>query len=182
MIKHHWLGLGLCLYAPFAIAEPIACTYAAKHSKAGLQAHEACAELQSDGQLQLLPQHLKQLDFDEFGLATLWANGQHYYVNRQGDSLAVLSYDNWADEFSEDLVRVRRHGKIGFYNRQFQEVIPPQYDWASPFAQGIASVCEDCREIQDGEHRAVIGGTWSQIDRQGRIVPTADTVPDPALC
>lgn len=176
MIRRQWLGLGLCVCASVAMAEPIACTYAAKHSKAGLQAHEACAELQSDGQLQLLPHHLKRLDVDEFGLATLWANGQHYYINRQGQSLAVLSFDNWADEFSEGLVRVRRHGKIGFYNRQLQEVIPPQYDWASPFEQGIARVCQGCQEIQQGEHRAVVGGTWSQINCQGQTLPSADAL------
>lgn len=176
MIKRLWLGWGLGVCTSLSYAEPITCTYAAKHSQAGVQAHEACADIQVDGQLALLPAHLKQLDFDQFGLATVWANGQHYYLNRQGQSLAVLSFDNWADDFADGLVRVRRHGKIGFYNRQFQEVIPAQYDWAAPFAHGIARVCQGCQEIQQGEHRAIVGGTWSQINCQGQTLPSADAL------
>ncbi len=88
-----------------------------------------------------------------------------------GESLSVINFDNSPDSWSEGLVRGRRDGKIVFFNRRFEEATGKRYDWAWPYEDGHALMCEGC-ELEDsgGEHRALVGGSWWFIDRAGKKV------------
>jgi hypothetical protein len=159
-------------------SEPFDCFYSSraaskdKHSEFSL--HRRCATLQSDGSIIILPQHLRALDFHSDGLATLvLKRGGWFYVRPNGKSLEVLTYDNGADYFVEGVVRGRRNGKIAFFDRTFRMVLPPKYDFAWPFDNGLASVCSGCKEehAPDPEHHAALtGGTWGYIDHRGNEV------------
>lgn len=84
----------------------------------------------------------------------------------------MLPFDNGGDEFAEGLVRSRQQGKVGFYNAQLRAVIIPQFDFAWPFKEGKALVCNGCNTRRDGEHTSMIGGQWFYIDKSGaRISP-----------
>jgi hypothetical protein len=108
------------------------------------------------------------------------------YVNRKGAVVitGVPTFDNWADDFSDGLVRTVVNDKYGFANTQGKIVIKPAYDWASPFDHGYASACNQCREmcampggavevqsVAGGcDHRIMTGGKWLKIDKKGHVV------------
>jgi hypothetical protein len=94
-----------------------------------------------------------------------------YYVTPAGRAAPVLTYDNGADYFAENLARTRRAGKIGFIDRSLSDVIPPSWDFAFPFSGGYAVVCNGCREHAiDDEHSEMRGGAWGYIDHSGEVV------------
>jgi hypothetical protein len=157
-------------------SEPVDCFYAEraakKDSQGGITRHPRCATVQRDGGIRILPGHLRALDFGSDGLATLTIeNGRWFYVKRSGRALEVLPFDNGADDFAAGLVRGRRNGKIAFFDHSFRMVLPPKYDFAWPFENGLAAVCSGCtKEAAGSEHRAMTGGLWGYIDRHGKEV------------
>ena len=60
------------------------------------------------------------------------------------------------DSFNEGMASFRVNWKYGFINRNFEEVIPPIYDFAYGFKDGLARVEKD--------------GKWFYIDKQGNFV------------
>lgn len=175
-LRNTALAALIAAFATSALAsDPVDCFYAAraakKDSRGGIARHPRCAVVQRDGSIRVLPRHLRALDFDSNGLATLVIEKNRWlYVKRNGRSLEVLPFDNGADYFVEGLVRGRRNGKIAFFDRAFRMVIPPRYDFAWPFEKGVASVCNDCKETSEGEHDTMTGGRWGYIDKRGREV------------
>ena len=118
------------------------------------------------------------MDFDRHGLATVLVDGRHYYVKRDGTMLQVVTSDNWADDFSQGLVRSREKGKVSYHDRRFRRIIAPVYDWGFPFRNGRALVCRGCTVQQpDAEgHSAVTDGVWGYIDMKGsEVVPVVYT-------
>ncbi|UJB16354.1 WG repeat-containing protein [Xanthomonas translucens] len=127
----------------------------------------------ADGRLRLSPQTAQRLQFDADGLSVLTVGDQFYYVRADGSSLPVILWDSGPDYFAEGLTRGIVHGCIGFYDRQLREVIPPVHDFAWPFENGVARVCDHCRRgTPDGDgHTPMEGGRWYAIDRNNREVP-----------
>jgi hypothetical protein len=156
-------------------------------SGSGVVAH--CILHSEEGNLFIAPDVLKELHFDSHGLAQVRSeeDSRHLwmYVNRKGRVVVtgVPSFDNWADNFSDGLVRTVVKDKYGFSNRQGRIVINPAYDWASPFSHGYSEVCNQCREmcampggavevqsVSGGcDHRIMVGGEWFKIDRKGHV-------------
>ena len=181
-LRYAILALAAAIAIPALAGEPVDCFYSSRatskdhHSDFAL--HRRCATVQPDGTIRILPQHLRALDFHSDGLATLaLKRGGWFYVKPNGKSLEVLPYDNGADDFAEGVVRGRRQGKIAFFERSFRMVLPPKYDFAWPFENGLASVCSGCKEeppsASDPEHHtAMAGGLWCFIDHRGHeVVP-----------
>jgi len=154
-----------------AVAAPRACVAFSE----GWNDFTPCTRTDASGHLTVPPNHARSLKFDKHGLATVWMNG-FYYVRRDGRMARVLQFDNGADYFVEGLARTQVGGKIGFIDRKLRVVIPPRYDFASPFKDGTAAVCNGCKETSDaGEHKSMVGGQWGVIDRHGReVVPEQD--------
>ncbi|WP_241092795.1 WG repeat-containing protein [Xanthomonas bonasiae] len=127
----------------------------------------------ADGRLRLSPRTAQGLQFDADGLSVLTVGDQFYYVRADGSSLPVILWDSGPDYFAEGLTRGIFHGRIGFYDRQLREVIPPVHDFAWPFENGVARVCDGCRRgTPDGDgHTPMEGGRWYTIDRNNREVP-----------
>lgn len=144
------------------------CTYA---SEGEFAEHETCAGYTESGELTLAPEHLQAATADQ-EQADVLVNGQWHYVRADGRSLAVVTYDNGPDYFSEGLVRARRDGKIGYYDERLEPVVAPRYDWGWPFEGGLALVCSGCEEYRPpgDEHTQRVGGSWAVIDTQGNEV------------
>jgi hypothetical protein len=69
------------------------------------------------------------------------------------------------------LARSLKAGKVGFVNSDLDEVIAPAWDFASPFQDGLAAVCNGCAAKSDGkEHTIITGGKWGYIDKLGKVV------------
>jgi hypothetical protein len=111
------------------------CTYSPK-SKGDVVELEHCTGSDSVGHFHLKREHLLALDFDRYGLASVYINGRWYYVRRDGRLAPVMMRDNWAESFADGLARSPVSGKIGFINRNLALVIPARYDGALPFRRG----------------------------------------------
>ncbi|WP_079222673.1 WG repeat-containing protein [Stenotrophomonas maltophilia] len=115
---------------------------------------------------------LKDLDYDDHGLAVVYADQGFHYVDRTGRSLPVLTWDNGPDTPQEGLLRGRVGDRVGYFDLQFRQVVPALFDFAWPFKDGVAEVCNGCRRgTPDGDgHTPMEGGEWFRIDRSGRRV------------
>jgi len=116
------------------------------------------------------PEFLKTLNFKGKELIAVPMGKHFYYVHKSGKKIMTLTYDNGADAFQDGLARTRVQGKIGFFNRNLEMVLPPIYDFAFPFHKGIAEICTGCQEKKDGEYHLLDGGKWKKIDRNGLII------------
>ncbi len=158
-----------CVYQPAATAlapEPEPTTVA------------NCGSEKGDGTALIRPEHLAAIDFGADGLAVVRLGEHFYYFRPDGRSARVPTYDNWADDFAEGLVRTVRAvdgvEKVGYLDGELAVVIAPRFDWGFPFAGGRAMVCNGCRaETTDGdEHSSVVGGLWGYVDKAGKeVVP-----------
>ena len=84
----------------------------------------------------------------------------------------VLTWDNGPETPQEGLLRARVGNRVGYFDLTFRQVVPGTFDFAWPFQDGVAEVCNGCRRgTPDGDgHTPMEGGEWFHIDRQGRRV------------
>lgn len=165
------IALALLCSAGSACAAATAATPCQQSDDDGIwQVLHDCS-LGADDQLQMSAQVHAQLRYDGDGLALLRAGGGLYYVHRDGRQLHTLIYDNGADYFADGLVRGLVAGKVGYFDAQLRPAFAQHYDFGFPFIDGIAEVCNGCREVRvDAEHHARTGGQWLRIDRHGRVL------------
>ena len=113
-----------------------------------------------------------QADFSPEGVAFV-ANAKGWScINRKGEVLlAPYLFDNGPDGTSEGLFRFVEGKKVGFADASCRVSIPAAYDFAEPFQEGLAAVCNGCRTVPSGvEHTTVEGGLWGYIDKKGTVV------------
>ena len=133
--------------------------------------YEHCARLAPDGRMTVDPAHLERVHVKD-GLARVLVDHEGwYYVHPDGRSLGVITHSNDPDPWSEGYVRGEREGKIVYFNRQFEEATGYRYDWAWPFDNGRALVCQGCvMEDSQYEHHFMVGGSWWLIDHAGNQI------------
>jgi len=129
-----------------------------------------CAVRRRDGELRVLPAGLKALVFDKDGVAAIVVGKEFFYVTRSGRTAVALPYDNGPDDFVEGLARTLRKGKVGYVDRRLREAIRCEWDFAFPFEDGVAVVCDGCTRVREEEHARIEGGNWGYIDRKGQVV------------
>jgi len=169
---------GSAAEAEKAPCTPRECSYLPAPSEAVFEPepgpHPDCCCTRADGSLQVQPGHLRRMQLDENGLATVFVPGLGVaYVRRDGKSTWVHPFDNGADSFVEGLARTVQGSRIGFVDTSLDIVIEPAWDFAFPFSNGVALVCQGCQAVPVGpgdEHQEVVGGTWGYIDRAGKVV------------
>ncbi|MBZ5542648.1 MAG: WG repeat-containing protein [Acidobacteriia bacterium] len=123
------------------------------------------------GGVVIKPRFLLAEEFSPEGIAPVVDDSGWAYINAEGKVvIRPFVVDNGPDYFSEGLARFTREGKFGFFDKRARVVIPPKYDFASPFSEGFAAFCEGCKEEPVGEHRIVRGGKWGFINRKGEVV------------
>lgn len=152
---------------------PLACVYVERTANADLESHSNCA-VSTEDSVRISAEHLKKMSFDRSGLSVAVIDRNWYYVRPNGALLRVLTFDNGPDDFSEGLTRSSVAGKVAYYDKAFQQVVPPIYDWGWPFEKGRALVCRECRpgKVDDEGHVPIVGGKWGYIDRSGHeVVP-----------
>ncbi|MGH8818869.1 MAG: WG repeat-containing protein [Achromobacter pestifer] len=147
------------------------CHYAQKDEGGMIESAEHCARLAEDT-LVFRPEVLRLMDYNADGLSPVFVNRSWHWVRPDGKSAAVLTYDNFADDFEAGLTRGPWSGGMAYYDTQLNRVLATPYEWVDRFSGGLAVVCEGCRKMltPDGEHSFMSGGEWGAIDRQGRLV------------
>lgn len=114
---------------------------------------------------------IQPLNFQHNNLALKYINHNWYYIRRDGKAMSVILNENGKpDSFKEGLARTRVDGKIGFFDKNLNIVLPPFYDYAFPFHHGISEICVGCKEIQIDGHSMLDGGEWKRIDRTGLLI------------
>ena len=97
-----------------------------------------------DGKVVINPtlSHFKNYGDDDFfdGLAKVKTNGEDWYIDTTGKRIFRA---NGSGRFSEGLASTVRNGKAGFVNREGKVVIPPSFDSADHFSEGLAAVGKD---------------------------------------
>lgn len=166
------LAAGLA-WAGTALAQAPACQVLTDEH--GLWALPGCEVV--DGAPRIAASVLPDLPYDADGLAAVYAAGSFHYVTRTGRSQAVLTWDSGPDYVEEGLLRGRIGPRVGYFTAALEQAFPATFDFAWPFADGIAQVCNGCRPgTPDGEgHTPVEGGHWFHINRQGIRVPEPPT-------
>ena len=135
------------------------------------EAEPAVCEQTRDGRIFLARESLPHVVFGDQGLGTIVVGkGSLYFVNRNGKTAQAFRFDNGADYVVEGLARSVKNGKIGFVNTKLEQVVPPVWDFASPFEHGVARVCLGCTTASDGEHATTTGGKWGYIDKRGKVI------------
>ncbi|MCK9450490.1 MAG: WG repeat-containing protein [Bacteroidales bacterium] len=98
-------------------------------------------------------------------------------IDRQENLLfEVFPFDNGPDEPSDGLFRIILNHKIGYADSASGKVvIPPQFDCAWPFENGVAAVSINCKTISEGEHSIWLSDDWLYIDKTGKKVEKPKT-------
>ena len=147
----------------------IACRFVPVEEDRDVIAH--CAHRGTDGKLRVEPVALDLLAARGGDLAAVVFGDELHYLNAAGVAVPVLPFDNGADYCVEGFARTLQGGKVGFIDENLRVVIPPRWDFAFPFENGTAAVCNGCtfRPLGDGHHE-VVGGRWGAIDARGEVV------------
>lgn len=168
-------GALMLILSTAATAEAVECSYRAKtpagNTQPELGPQGNCGEFVGQDGFWLYPDHLAKMYFQD-GRAELLVDGKAFYIAKSGKAVRVHLFDNGADPFSQGLARTIAAGKFGFLDKSLAVVITPAYDFAFPFANNKAVVCNGCSLVAEGEHHDVRGGVWGMIDKKGAtIVP-----------
>jgi hypothetical protein len=74
------------------------------------------------------------------GRALIAQEGRLLYINEAGQVVIDLPNVDSADNFSEGFAAITMDGQYGYIDLQGQVIIPPQYDYAGAFQNGLAVV------------------------------------------
>jgi hypothetical protein len=102
-------------------------------------------------------EYVELYSFYEGLAAAQKADGELVMINDRGMevfSLSKKNLANWGYRFSEGLMAVSEKGKFGFADKTGNMVIPPRYDWAEPFSEGLAVVINIPNMPADLERKA----------------------------
>ena len=117
------------------------------------------------------PQFIIAQDFSPQGIAAVVDERGWAYIDTRGKVvIRPFIFDNGPDYFREGLARFTDNNKFGFFDEKGRVVIKPQFDFAYPFSEGLAAVCNGCKEELEGEHRVIKEGKWGYVGKKGKVV------------
>jgi len=157
-------------------ADDQSCFYTSKTGEGSAMFFDDCGAVTAEGDLELTPEHLENVAYDNDGLACVgFSAEQTYLLHESGHSHQVLWYDNWCDYFEEGLTRGVAKEKIVFVDKKLEVKVETDFEWAGHFSGGFALVCNGpfARE-QHGEHFFTRGGSCGMIDKDGTLVVPAE--------
>lgn len=100
--------------------------------------------------------------FNNQGFGIISVNGYFGAINRNGDIIIPLEYDNLIDfaELESKLILANKDEFWGYINWNNEEIISFQYSYGSVFQDGEAKVCKD--------------GKYYIINQQNQIIKEID--------
>jgi len=172
------LLLSLGLFVSCESKQPISCFYYVQQEKSFIKSEE-CISLSSsndfiatdDSDIYIKKDIINRAYYNEYNLSNLRTDIGIFYFTKKGKSRKVLAFDNSADYFKDGLARtIGKNKKIGYIDTKLNIVIEPKYDFAFPFENKKAIVCNGCTKHKLGEHSSLIGGKWGIIDTDGTLI------------
>ncbi len=187
------IGLFLIIFAPNAFASNQALYvyqdgktdfYGFKNSKGNAVISAQYDKVFADNGIPLFT--AKESDDRLPTLVAVAQNNRIWWVDRTGKKVfESFFFDNGPDYFEKGLSRILKQDKFGFINKKGAVIIPPQYDFASPFNErGLAYVCKGCwmryppttkfpiahRSVPSDVYGTVTGGKWGIISSKGQVI------------
>lgn len=92
------------------------------------------------GELVIPCQYSHAEDFVNGTAVVRFLNGNYQLIDTAGRYLFETAWPTMETVSKNELLKVRRDGKFGFVSRRGEVVIPPQYDYAQEFGDGLALV------------------------------------------
>lgn len=131
-----------------------------------------CGTIDSNGVLQVDGDLLKNIYFESAYPSCILTRGRSFYVDPAGRASEAYFYDFGCDYFVEGLARSPSPQGTRFIDPALQVVISTPYQFALPFEDGMAVVCNDLRHRKElfDEHWMYVGGRCGYIDRKGILI------------
>lgn len=149
----------------------VACIANAQHTPIEFEENGLFGLRYPEGTIAVEPKFVMVMGFNEYGICAVIDEKGWAYINLTGHViLRPFVFDNGPDYFSEGLARFVHKNRIGFFNQSGKIVVAPFYDFARPFSNGLAAVCNGCEKEIIDEHYIMKGGKWGFIDKNGEIV------------
>ena len=121
--------------------------------------------INAQGNVKTLPDAEFSDEFSE-GLFQIWTPDGVGFVDRNAQWVIRPRSDlNLVEKFSEGLAPASKEGKYGYINRKGKWVIQPMFDWAAPFANGLARV--GVEDTSGSMHFGFINRTGSFLKKAG---------------
>jgi hypothetical protein len=118
----------------------------------------------------LNPDISSDLLFDSDGLSWVLDGKNVYYINKLYIIHQTAWIDNGPDILEEGFYRYVENGKYGYQDHNLNIIIPAQWDFAYPFENGNATVCNGCKSIFKGEYSQMVGGQFFTINKIGQVI------------
>lgn len=112
-------------------------------------------------------------EFTTCGIAQVGTpNNGNYYIDKTGKKLDIPIYKtgNFIDDFSDGYARFKKNNKMGFINECGEITIKAQFEFVSPFYNGIAIVRKGFILVGEGPYKSFEGGSFGAIDKKGNLV------------
>ena len=175
IVRSALLGLfSFLLFVGCSSAQSLSCAFLPKQTKSNpypeISHFKNCGQVDNLGNPYLNKKTFQQVSFNADGLADIRIHDGIYYINKKGQLMRTHLFDNGPDYFKDGLARTIKNNKFGFINKKLNIIIKPEYDFAFPFVNGQAIVCNECSIKPVGEHKSIDGGQWGVIDKKGSIV------------
>lgn len=123
------------------------------------------------GKVIIKPQYQQAMDFTKEKVSFVVHNNRWVCIDTKNNILLeAFIYDNGPDYYSENFARFIENKKIGYFDSYCKKKISASFDFAYPFENGYAKVCNGCESKLDGEHYTIFGGNNGMIDKKGKIV------------
>ena len=117
------------------------------------------------------PQFVQAKEFNEQGIALVYDAIGWAYINVLGNTvIRPVLIENAPEEFSSELCRFYQSRRFGFFDKWGRIVVPAQYEFALPFKEGMAAVCEGGKVVYDGKKYTCQGGKWGYINAKNEVV------------
>jgi hypothetical protein len=127
----------------------------------------------SGGAVMIEPRFLIAEQFSHHGMAAVVDESGWQYIDGQGSAvIRPFVFDNGPDPFHEGLARFKTGEHFGFFDERGRVIIAARFDFAAPFADGLAAFCQGCKARAEGEYHRYEGGVWGFIDKAGNVVIT----------
>ncbi len=126
----------------------------------------------ASGKTVIEPQFVMATEFSPEGTAYAVSGFDWICIDTAGKKLVkMFNYDNGPDYFEEGLARYEdESGKMGFVNKKCEVMIPARFDFAWPFENGKAQVCDGCTKTREHEMLKVTGGNNYSVNKKGEVV------------
>lgn len=131
-----------------------------------------CGRIDEQGALHVDQSLLQRVYFKGTEPSCLLLPDRAFYIDKRGKAVETYLFDAGCDYYSEGLVRAPSVQGTRFIDDTLTEVIATPYQFAMPFHEGVAVVCDELHlrhDLYKGRQK-LVGGRCGYIDKKGALI------------